>query len=217
MIIKRIILLYCLWIFIKYFPTLKKYDSNIKFNIYRSVMCIYFSTYSIFNTINNFSNGMNFPFRYNNQEINDIVNWFIAYLLFDLFKLFTSKNKRIDLYIHHIWCLIVVLITQYQKSGSFIVNLILINEAISIVSGIDKIAMKDNNMNESYNYKIYRKNIIKYLRLPIWIILFVITLKKTNNIPKIVWIGSILTSLIMINLDFYWEKKCNKVINKYKL
>ena len=84
MIVNRIILLYCLWIFIKYFPALKKYDSQIKFNVYRSVMCIYFATYSIYNTVNNFSNGMNFPFRYNNQEINDIINWFLAYLIFDL-------------------------------------------------------------------------------------------------------------------------------------
>lgn len=216
MIINRIILLYCLWIFIKYFPTLKKYDSKIKFDLYRSVMCIYFSTYSIYNTVNNFSNGINFPFRYNNQEINDIVNWFLAYLIFDLIKLIYFKNKRIDLYIHHIWCLFITILVKYKKSGLFIANIILINEAISIVSGIDKIAMENNNMIESMKYKKYRKNIIKYLRLPIWIILFVITLKKTNNISNILWILSILTSVIMINLDIYWEKKCNKVINKYK-
>jgi hypothetical protein len=214
--INRIILLFTLWIFIKYFPSLKKYDSNTKFDVYRSLMCIYFSSCSLYNTISNFSNGMNFPFKYNNEEITDINKWFIAYIILDLIQQISTKSKRIDLYIHHFWCLGVVSMAQYFKSGSFLVNLILINEAISIVSGLDKIAMKENKMNESLKYKIYRKNIIKYLRLPIWIILLVITLKKTNNIPNILWWGCILTSLIMIKLDFYWEKKCNKVILKYK-
>ena len=94
-------------------------------------------------------------------------------------------------------------------------NLVLINEAISIVSGIDLMAMEDNKMKESYYYKLYRRNIIRYLRLPIWIIALLLVVRHTHKSNSIIWWNSVLSSFIMIGLDHYWENKCNKVVNKY--
>ena len=47
------------------------------------------------------------------------------------------------------------------------------------------------------------------------IILFVFTINYTNKLPKILWLNGIMSTLIMTYLDKYWEKKCDKVINKY--
>lgn len=215
MVLIRILCLYIFWEIIKLNPQLTKYNNNTKFNIYRSLMCLYFTLYSLENSINNIILGYNQPFHFSTPKIKDITRWFVAYITFDLIKMILDKNKRIDLYIHHIWCLGSVLLGKYYGNCSYFYNFLLINEAISIVSGIDKIAIEKGNMYESMKYKIYRKNIIKYLRLPIWIITLLITLRYTHKIPKIIWWNGILTSLIMINLDRYWEKKCDKVINKY--
>ena len=126
-----------------------------------------------------------------------------------------DKNKRIDLYLHHGWCLISIIISKYYNKCGALYNLVLINEAISIVSGIDLMAMEDNKMKESYYYKLYRRNIIRYLRLPIWIIALLLVVRHTHKSNSIIWWNSVLSSFIMIGLDHYWENKCNKVVNKY--
>ena len=75
---------------------------------------------------------------------------------------------------------------------------------------------KQNDYILSMKCKKIRKNIIKYIRLPIWIILFIFTINYTNKLPRLLWINGIISTLIMTYLDKYWEKKCDKVINKYK-
>ena len=214
MIIIRIICLYIFWNIVKKHPKLLKYSDNTQFNVYRSLMCLYFTLYSLENSLNNLKEGYNNPFSFTNLQIKDITRWFVAYISFDLLKMIYDRDTRIDLYIHHIWCLGSVLLGKYFGSCSYFYNFLLINEAISIVSGIDRIALEEKNYLESKKYKIYRKNVIKYIRLPIWIITLLITLKHTQKIHKIIWWNGILTSLIMIYLDRYWERKCDKVIKK---
>jgi hypothetical protein len=204
------------WNIIRLNPQLNNYNDGIKFNVYRSLMCISFTILSLYNTINNIKLGFNFPFRYHTDEFNEIHDLFIAYLTFDIIKLIKEGNKRIDLYIHHIWCLASFVIAKLYNHCGMFHNFILFNEIISVVSGIDSMAMNDNKMDESLMYKKIRKNIIKYIRLPIWIILLVFTIKYTGKVPKILWYNGILTTLLMIFLDRYWERKCDKVINKYK-
>ena len=126
-----------------------------------------------------------------------------------------NKNTRIDLYLHHIWCLISYVVGKYFGKCGALYNLVLVNEAISIVSGIDCMAMEDNKMKESYYYKLYRRNVIRYLRLPIWIIGLLIVIRHTHSLNSFVWWNTVLTSFIMLGLDHYWEKKCNKVVDKY--
>ena len=133
----------------------------------------------------------------------------------DIVKLIFDRNKRIDLYLHHIWCLISFFLHKFFDKTCIFCNFLLINEAISIVSGIDLIAIEKNNMKESYYYKLYRRNIIRYLRLPIWILALLFAIRYTNKLNKFLWWNSIITTFLMIGLDHYWEKKCDKVVQKY--
>ena len=57
-----------------------------------------------------------------------------------------DKNKRIDLYIHHFWCLASFLLAKKYDHCGYFHSLLLFNEIISVVSGIDSMAMEDNNM-----------------------------------------------------------------------
>ena len=63
--------------------------------------------------------------------------------------------------------------------------------------------------------KLYRKNIIRYIRLPIWIIGLLFVIRHTHKTETFLWWISVFTSFMMIGLDHYWENKCDKVIKKY--
>jgi len=217
MLIIKIIILFIFSELIENYNKLKNYKMETKFNIYRSLMCIYFSLYSLEITINNFDEAYGIPFDFKNEEINEISDWFIAYLIIDIEKMILTKNSRFDLYIHHIWCLISFLIAQYYDKLGYFHVFLLINEAISIVSGIDSIFLEENKKYESMLCKKYRKNIIRFIRLPIWIIVFLTTIHHRKNIPSIMFWNGILTSLLMIYLDDYWFKKCNDAIEKSKV
>ena len=214
MIIIKILVLFLFLLFVEKYPKLSKFSSETKFNFYRSLMCIYFSLYSFENTINNLIPGYLEPINYKFDGFTDISQWFIAYLFLDIGKMVWMKNKRWDLYIHHIWCLITSFITWYYDKIGFLYNFILINESISIVSGIDSMFMEEKSMDKSKKCKIYRKNIIKYIRHPVWIISLLTILYNAHNIPNIMFWNAIIFIFIGICLDIYWEKKCNKVINK---
>jgi hypothetical protein len=215
MLIIKIITLFLFSEFIENYKKLEKYSIETKFNIYRSLMCIYFSLYSLEISINYLPEAYGLPFDFKNEETIDIQNWFIAYLILDIEKMIITGNKRWDLYVHHIWCLISFWIAQsYDKLGYFHIFL-LINESISIVSGIDSIYLEENKKYESMLCKKYRKNIIKFVRLPIWILVLLTTLHHRKNLPDILFWNGLLTSVLMIGLDSYWESKCDKVINEY--
>jgi hypothetical protein len=217
MLIIKIITLFLFSEFIENYKKLEIYSIETKFNIYRSLMCIYFSLYSLEISINYLPEAYGLPFDFKNEEIRDIQNWFIAYLILDIEKMIITGNKRWDLYVHHIWCLISFLIAQsYDKLGYFHIFL-LINESISIVSGIDSIYLEENKKYESMLCKKYRKNIIKFVRLPIWILVLLTTLHHRKDLPDIMFWNGLLTSVLMIGLDCYWEGKCDKVINEYIL
>ena len=212
MIIIRIIVLFLFLIFVEKYPKLKNFNDETKFNVYRSLICLYFTLYSFDNIINNVFKGYNDPFDYKVPGFQDISDWFMAYIILDMGKMIWMKNKRWDLYVHHIWALGSWMIAnKYNKLG-FLHNLILTGEAISIVSGIDSMHMEEKEMEKSKECKKYRKNVIKYLRLPIWIITLLVTLHQSHNLPPIMFWNGILTSGLMIWLDRFWEQKCDKVI-----
>uniref|UniRef100_A0A6C0IUG1 TLC domain-containing protein n=1 Tax=viral metagenome TaxID=1070528 RepID=A0A6C0IUG1_9ZZZZ len=210
----KLVVLFIFWKIIKRHPKFKDYKKETVFSMYRSLMCLFFMLYSLENLICNFTDLLNCPTKERDCYQN-ITEWFIVYLIMDIVKMILEKNTRVDLYLHHIWCLISVVLGKYYNNAGAIFNLVLINEAISVVSGADSMAMEDNNMKESYYYKLYRRNIIRYLRLPIWILGLLIVLRHTDKINSSVWWNSVLSSFVMIGLDHYWEKKCNKVVDKY--
>ena len=215
-VIKKILLLYLFWKFVDKFPKLQKYSVDTRFSIYRSLMCLFFTLYSLQNSINHFVNGFNDTFNFKSHDFDDILTWFLAYIIFDLIKMMISKNRRMDLLIHHLFFIIVSFLYSINDKICYFGSFILLAESISIFSGADKMAMEKNNMIESKDYKVYRKIIIKYLRIPIWITTLLLNLKNTKKIPKILWYLNIFMSLFMIKMDKFWETKCDKIINKYK-
>ncbi len=211
----KLITLFIFWKLIKKHPNLKKVKKETAFSVYRSLLCLNFLLYALENLICNFNDLFTEPYT-NRECYDDISDWFIVYSIFDLIKMIFDKNKRVDLYIHHVWCLSTFIICKCFNKCSALVNASLLAEAISIVSGIDLIAMENNNLKESYYYKKYRKYVIKFFRLPLWIILLLMTIKNTRKTPSFLWYNFILSSIVMIGLDQFWEKKCNKVIKKYE-
>lgn len=193
---------------------LERFSSDTKFNCYRSLMCLFFSLYSLENTVNNLVGGYIEPFDYKYDGFNDISKWFMTYLTVDIGKMIWMKNKRWDLYIHHLWCFISFGIAFWYDKIGFFHSSLLINESISIVSGMDAIYMEENQLDKSKKCKLYRKNIIKYLRLPLWIITLLISLRSSHNVPDIMFYNGLVTSCLMIWLDRYWERKCDKVLEK---
>lgn len=215
-IITNILTLYVFYKVIDKFPDLQKYNKNSRFNFYRSLMCLSFTILSFISVIKYFKMGYSFPFEYHTDEFNELHELFISYILFDLIKMIFEKCKRKDLYIHHIFIMTALLIYKLNGYAGFLITVILFNEIISIVSGMDSLAMEDNDMVLSMNFKKIRKCIIKFIRLPIWILLFLFNTKYIGRVPKLLTIVGYLTFVIMMSLDFYWESKCDKVINKYK-
>lgn len=216
-IITYIIVLNIFWNIIKINPYLLKYNESIRFNMYRSLMCLTFVILSIRNTIHFFKEGTSDLFTFHHPELSATHNLFIAYLVFDIIKLLSEGNKRWDLYVHHLWCIFVFLLAQHYNCCGYLNNFLLVAECISIVSGLDSMAVNDNNMEESCKYKIIRKYIIKYFRLPIWIVVALIQFRYLNKLPKLLGIVGFVSAFLMIILDMYWESKCDKVINKYNI
>ena len=213
MIIIKIIFLFLFLLFVEKYPKLSKFNNETHFNFYRSLMCLFFSLYSLDNTLNNLLSGYREPFDYKFEGFENICHWFVSYLILDIGKMIWMRNKRWDLYIHHIWGLASYLIAMFYNKIGFLHSFVLISESVSIVSGIDSMYMEENKLDKSKTCKVYRKNIIKYLRLPIWIITLLMTLRNIHKLPGLMFWNVLLSSCLMFWLDRYWEKKCDKVIN----
>ena len=97
----KIIILFLFWKIIKRHPKLNKYKNETMFSVYRSLMCLYFMLHAVENLICNFSDLFTNPFE-EKDGYTEITDWFVVYLIFDIFKMIINKNTRIDLYIHHL-------------------------------------------------------------------------------------------------------------------
>ena len=209
----RLILLLFLLLFINNYSKLDKYTSETKFNFYRSLICLYLSANALEIIINNISQINNIT-SFKNDQINDHISWFKSYIILDLVFMIFTKNNRIDLYIHHLFCLINFFIIEYYDNYSLLYSLLLLNESISIISGIDSLYLEDKNYEKSKKYKEYRVNIIRYLRRPIWLICIFILLYNKNNMIFSIFSINLIACISFLCLDVYWENKCLKIINK---
>ena len=216
MLIIKIIALFLFSEWVENYKNLQNYKQETKFNVYRSLMCLYFSLYSLEITINNFGDAYGNPFNFINEDIINFEEWFEAYIILDIEKMIISKNTRWDLYLHHIWCLISLWLAKIFSNVGYFHTFLMINECISIISGIDSMYLDDNKKYESMKCKKVRKNIIQFIRLPIWILVLLTTIHHRNKIPSIIFWNGITSSALMIFLDQYWLGKCQKVINEFE-
>lgn len=211
----HILILFIFYKFIDYYPKLSKYKKQTRLSIYRSLMCIYFTFYATEIVINYNKKGFNNLLEYCNKHIKNISDVFISYIVLDLLIMIYYNNKRVDLYIHHLWCLLCFIIAKSYNRCSYLFVILLINESISIVSGIDSIFMEEKQYKNSMYCKKYRKYIIDYIRFPIWIFVLFTTIHNYDKLEAPILFIGFITPMIMLYLDNYWRNKCIKTINKY--
>ena len=216
-IVQNIVILTILQSIVYYMPNLSNYNDDIRFNFYRSIMCLVFTCMGLNILINHFNIGIFHPFSYKHNDMTEMLHLFFAYLLMDLIQLIANKNTRIDLYVHHIIFIGCLSCSIFTNKFGYISCIGYICEMLSIVSGVDMIAMEDNDMKTSYYCKKIRKNIIKYIRIPIWISMFIFAIRFFKKIDTTIKVQGIVIPLVMIYLDKYWENKCDKVIRAYEV
>ena len=215
-VVKNIVILTILQSIVYYMPNLSSYNDEIRFNFYRSIMCLVFTCMGINIMIKHFNVGIMHPFSFKHDDMVEMFHLFFTYLLVDIIQMIANKNKRVDLYVHHLLFIACMSCSIYTNKFGYISCLTFICEMLSIVSGVDMIAMEDNDMKTSYYCKKIRKSIIKYIRIPIWICVFLFTIRFTHKLDSLIWYQGIFVPVIMIYLDKYWEEKCDKVIRAYE-
>ena len=212
----KIIVIFLFSLVVDNYPKLNKYTEESKFNMHRSLLCLFICIYAFHNVINNL-HCLSKPYDLSTFEFNDLIEWFAAYLFTDIIKMILINNKRIDLYIHHLVALLVLISGMYYDKVGLISSLALINEIISIVSGIDSIYLEDKNYKKSKQCKVFRKYVILFIRLPIWILIIGLHFyhyDSSNTQMFYLYLLFLISYMSFILLDCYWLKKCNKIINK---
>merc|ERR1712224_919279 len=140
-IVLKTLTLACIFMGVKYFK--EKNNKSVKidiiFSIYRSICCLFLFVYALQGFIKDGKNGLNDPFKYTNFDTSDLTEWFTLYITIDLLIMILIKCKRIDLWFHHSISFITMgIVYKYSNNNfPFIINIILLVEAMSIMSGID--------------------------------------------------------------------------------
>lgn len=198
------------------FKSLDKYDVNVKFSIFRSVCCLVMVLYAALNIIRYGKEPLLNPFFSTSFDIKDLNEFFVAYLINDLINMAITKTDRAELWFHHIFALITFTLSPLVlKNSPIILNILLLAESLSIVSGVDSMYIFKNEMKHSMYCKKFRKFVIRFIRTPIWIYSIISTLTNYDRLPNLLIINSLAAMIIMPLLDNYWAKKCQKVIDKY--
>ena len=199
---------------VKNMPYLKKYDIKLKFSIYRSIMCTFFVIKSLL-YIASVNNIMDDTFIFI-KELEPLFFKFYLYILFDIIFILCRSKKRYDLLIHHFVIILISTLAYNKNILGNILPILLLNEAISILSGFDKISLNNNMISQSILFKQIRKLIIIFIRLPIWIIFLNLSLKNKEILGELnsIKIISAFVGLSVIGLDLYWYGKCNEFIKK---
>ena len=182
-------------------------DEIVCFQIYRSIICTFIALYSSYQILTKWDKFWTNPSYYKDYHTEWINILTISYFISDLISMAFHENKRISLWIHHIFCLITLGIhCLYYDNPSIILNWVSIAEFMSTVSGIDAIA-------KYYNYdwilwwtKLYRCIIILCVRFPIWYIL--VSFVFHREMYLVAQINCILGAIIMNSLDLYWLALC---------
>jgi len=197
--------------------SLEKYDNKIKFSIFRSICCLTIFIYAVLNVFKYGKKPVLNPFFSTSFDIKDLNDWFVAYLLHDLICMAINKTDRIELWFHHIFSLFTFVIPPlYMNNSCYILNVLLLSELMSVFSGIDSMFINDNEMRKSMFCKKIRKFVIRYVRTPIWIYVIILAILNYKKLPKIVLLNCGVAAIVMPFLDYFWAKKCQKVIDKYE-
>lgn len=216
-IIIKTLFLSVLWNFINIgFRSLDKYDVNVKFSIFRSVCCLTISIYALLNICKYGKDPIINPFFSTSFDIKDLNELFVAYIIHDLINMAITKTTRMELWFHHIFSLITFTLSPViLKNSPMMLNVLLLAEFMSVVSGIDSMYIHTNEMKSSMYCKKFRKFVIRFIRAPIWIYAIISTLINYDKLPNLLIANSLVAMIAMPLLDNYWANRCQKVIDKY--
>jgi len=195
---------------------IKKYirDEIISFQLYRSVICTFIALYSTIQILINWDKFWNTPTKYVDKHTEWINILTLSYFISDIFTMICQKNKRIDLWIHHIFCLISLsLHSIYYSNPCIILNGVIMAEFMSAVSGLDAVAKYFKYGNILWWTKLYRCFVIILIRFPIWIMLIKFVL--TTDMYYAAQVNCIVGSITMCSLDIYWLRLCIKALRTH--
>lgn len=214
-VIKSIILIIFSCMILHYLPYIKTFDIKIKFNIYRSIMCTYF----VIKSLEFLKNEENITDYFShNINLEPLIILFSSYIIIDIIFTLSRTKKRYDLLLHHFVVIGIVIIGHKNKLIGNIFPILLLNEAISIVSGFDSVSLINDKINESILFKKIRKYIILGIRLPIWFFLLYQSFINKNLVNTSVMLNIVrIINILMISLDIYWFYKCNKFITNNQI
>lgn len=214
-VIKSIILIIFSCMILHYLPYIKTFDIKIKFNIYRSIMCTYF----VIKSLEFLKNEENITDYFShNINLEPLIILFSSYIIIDIIFTLSRTKKRYDLLLHHFVVIGIVIIGYKNKLIGNIFPILLLNEAISIVSGFDSVSLINGKINESILFKKIRKYIILGIRLPIWFFLLYQSFINKNLVNTSVMLNIVrIINILMISLDIYWFYKCNKFITNNQI
>jgi hypothetical protein len=180
-----------------------KYNfANIDYHsLYRSLFCLcitIFSSYTIF---------LNWDQFILNPECTSLLSYILNifmlfYMLYDLIWIFIKRKFRLDLIIHHIFCLFI----YYNYYSYMCVTYYIINECISAFNWVTIIFPNNNKLIKIINY--YRLFSIIFIRFWIW-------LGGLYMFTNCFLYTTMCYSLIMFfSLDLYWTILIIKNLNK---
>jgi hypothetical protein len=206
--------IFCNVILLSFFYNLikNKLITNIKdevvcFQIYRSIICTIIALYSSFQVITKWDKLLDNPIYYKDSQTENVNVLAISYFTSDIISMVLQRNKRISLWLHHIFCLSTISIhCLYYNNPSILLNLVNIAEFMSIVSGVDAVAKYYEYKKVLYFTRIYRCIIILFVRIPIWfILLYFVIYQDMYFFAKF---NCIIGTIIMNSLDYYWLSLC---------
>lgn len=177
----------------------KNFGDKDYHSIYRSIYCLLITIFSFYQTSCNWSELKQFPMLSATSSSLIINNFMFVYMIYDIWYFFYSKKIRYDLLLHHILCMIIF----YYYKNYFIMTFGSIAEIISAMNWLSLIKKK-------YNYftRIFRIFSIIFIRLPLWINIFILYINTVYQIQVLCII------LIFILLDLYWLKIMYDNINE---
>lgn len=217
-IIIKILFLSIMWNYINVgIKSLQKYDVNVKFSIFRSICCLTMVIYALINIVKYGKKAINNPFFSTAFDIKDLNELFVAYLLHDVINMAITKTDRLELWFHHLFSILTFTAAPKLLNNSpYLLNVLLLAEFMSVVSGIDSMYISNDEMVNSMYCKKFRIFVIRYIRTPIWIYSFISSIMSFKKLPNLVIINGLIATIVMPLLDNYWANKCKKVINKYE-
>ena len=199
----------------------------VTFQIYRSIVCTIMSIISFVIITMNWDGS---PFT-TSPMIHIVNKTMIGIFATDLVLMGYYQNKKIELWIHHVFCLLTyIIMVEYFEHSNITLLMIAIGESLEILSGVDAVSV-DTVLVNAYSVEtvlvntvsnnlqiitnLYQMMIIIFIRFPAWLYVAHVVVHPAS--PLAMRLNGIFGIYIMVNLDAHWFKKCYHYLKKQNI